>query len=133
MSRFVTIPLGKLPTIFKRIGFSSNETIAALIGFIHLWRANHHYDALTIEFLLPELGLDPLAEQMLLMEGGYYLTELGNYIKQYAAGGQLIRWDVLPYVILLEIEDDREVFNTHGESASADGCPGTGGTVPFPF
>lgn len=129
----MTVPLGKLPAIFTRTGFSQDERVSILFALIQLWKLNDFHSDITVEYILTELDLEPLAAQMLILEAGCYMTELGNIVRGFAVAGQLIRWDVTPYVILLELEDDSEMFHPHGEDSTADGCPGVSEPVPFPF
>jgi len=125
MSRMVSIPLGKLPEIFKRLEFGPDEFVTVLFSLIQVWKANDYRGDLTIEYIFSELDLDPLIAQMLYLEASAAMTEIGNQVRAYVVAGRLIRWDVMPYVILLEIEDEQVLF-AHGAGASGNGCPGAG-------
>jgi hypothetical protein len=110
-----------------------NQMVAILSGLLWVWKLNEFHADLTIEYIFTELDLDPLAAQMLILEAGPYMTELGNVVRAYALSGRLIRWNVTPYVILLELDDDSKDVYPHSEGAAADGCPGINGPVPLPF
>lgn len=133
MSRIVTIPLGKLPKSFLRMDIDQNQMIAILSGLLWVWKLNDFHTDLTIEYIFTELDLDPLVAQMLILEAGPYMTELGNIVRAYALSGRLIRWNVNAYVILLELDDDCKDAHPHSEGTAADGCPGINGPVPLPF
>lgn len=133
MSQIVSLPLGKIPAIFKRLGFSQDEMVCVLFGLIQVWRHNDHYTDMTVEYVFTEMDLDPLVGQILILEAGCYMTELGNIVRTYALSGRLIRWNVLGYLILLEIETDEQILQSYGECSASDGCHGDGESVPFPF
>lgn len=133
MSRIVTIPLGRLPAIFKRLAFGPDESVSILTSLIRVWRANDYRVDLTIEFIFSEMDLDPLAAQMLHLEAGNYMTDIGRQIRALVVAGRLIRWDVSPYVILLEIEDDNQVYEPFDNGSPFDGRGGNTGPVPLPF
>lgn len=109
------------------------QMIAILSGLLWVWKLNEFHADLTIEYIFTELDLDPLVAQMLILEAGPYMTELGNIVRAYALSGRLIRWNVNAYVILLELDDDSKDVYPHSEGAAADGCPGINGPVPLPF
>ena len=119
--------------IFKRLDFSQDEMVTILFALIQLWKLNDFHSDVTVEYILTELDLEPLMAQMLILEAGCYMTELGNIVRAFALAGRLIRWDVTPYVILLEIENDTEILHSYSENPAADGCPGVGESVSFPF
>ena len=133
MSKIVTVPLGKLPMIFNRTGFNQDEMVSILFALIQLWKLNDFHSDMTVEYILTELDLEPLAAQMLILEAGCYMTEVGNIVRAFALEGRLIRWNVTPYVILLEIEHDTEILHSYSENSGVDGCQGNGESVSFPF
>lgn len=96
-----------------------------LTGLIYLWKYNYLYEEITSEFILTELDLEPLAAQILLLEIGSYLNEVGNCIRQYVTQGRLISWNVQHYIILLEIEN--EIIQPLGPCTTVDGYSGDAG------
>lgn len=133
MSRIVTIPLGKLPGIFRRLDFGPDDIVTILFSLIRVWKANDYRGDLTIEYIFSEMDLDPLAAQMLYLEAGNYMTEIGRQIRAFVVAGRLIKWDVSPYVILLEIEDANQVYEPFDNDSAYDGYRGNVGSVPLPF
>lgn len=125
MSRYVTIPLNSIPTAFKRADFTPKEMADILTGLIYLWKYNYLYEEITVEFILTELDLEPLAAQILILEIGAYLTEIGNCVRMYVTQGRLVSWSVQHYIIILEIED--EIIQPLSPCTSIDGCSGNVG------
>lgn len=120
MSRLATIPLGKLPGIFNRLDFGPDEFVTVMFSLIQVWKANDYRGDLTIEYIFSELDLDPLVAQVLYLEASQAMTEIGNLVRSFVVSGRLIRWEVLPYVILLELEDEHQILFPHGQGSAVN-------------
>lgn len=128
MSRFVTIPLGKIPAAFERAGFTEKETIDIVTGLVYLWKYNYLYEEITDEFILTELDLEPLAARVFLLEAGGYLNQVGEYVRHYVGQGRIMSWNVRPFLIRLELENEH--IHPLSQSTSIDGCAGDDGSLP---
>lgn len=122
MSRYVTIPLGKIPAAFERAGFTQQETADIVTGLVYLWKYNYLYEEITDEFILTELDLEPLAARIFLLEAGGYLNEVASYVRHYVSEARVMSWNVRPFLIRLELEDEH-VYPLSA-STTIDGCSG---------
>lgn len=106
MSKVNSIPLGSLPGVFANCGFSTDEMVAVLNMMMHYWAHNDESSDITAEFIRCELDVEPFAVQTMISEGLHELAGIAYLVRQAFLTGRLIRWNVLSYIILLELEDD---------------------------
>jgi len=108
MSRARSIPLGVLPTIFKKFGYLDGEVTTLLTILLMMCRTNEetYLEDIISEFIRTEMDLDPLQAQIFILEALPTLLDIGTQFRRLALTGHLLRYDVFGYTILLEVDDD---------------------------
>lgn len=102
----VTLPYLTLRAHFKLYGFTDDEITSVMTTLIMLWRVNELVEDITKEYIFTELDLDELTAQMFWNAACLDLLSLANSIRNLAVRGQLIRWVIYPYTILLELDSE---------------------------
>jgi len=105
-NKTVTLPYLTLRAQFKLFGFTDDEITSVMTTLVMLWRANELYEDITKEYVFTELDLDELSAQMLWNAVSLDMLAIAGSIRTLAGRGQLIRWVVYPYTILLEISHE---------------------------
>jgi hypothetical protein len=108
MSKILSIPLGVLPMVFKKIGFTPGEMTTLIGMLLMLCRHNEHrhLEELLSEFIRTEMDLDPLHAQIFILESLPCLLDIGKSFREVCLTGSLIRYNVIGYSILLEVDND---------------------------
>lgn len=106
MSKVNSIPLGSLPAVFNRCGFSTDEMVAILNMMMSYWAHNDESADITAEFIRSELDAEAYIVQTMISEGLPELANIASLVRQAFLTGRLIRWNVFSYIILLEFEND---------------------------
>jgi hypothetical protein len=108
MSRARSIPLGVLPTIFKKFGYLDGEVTTLMTILLMMCRTNEetYLEDIISEFIRTEMDLDPLQAQIFILEALPTLLDIGTQFRRLALTGHLLRYDVFGYTILLEVDDD---------------------------
>lgn len=119
MTRMMTIPLLKTNQAFRKVGWTDDYMPSVLGWMFKLWRSNDLHADMVSEFIYSELDLEPFSAAAVWLEAGQEITEVGNIVRGLALEGVLIRWNVFPRLILVELEDD-QCTNPHDFSPTHD-------------
>lgn len=110
MSRIVSIPLpNELWDSFYKYGFNYYDVVPFMDILVSLWRSNEDLYGVTTTFIKEGIGLEPLEAQLMIMDGVQHWYSVAEQIRREALAGTLIRWTVMPHVILLELEDEQPI------------------------
>lgn len=105
MSKIKSIPLGSLPQIFDKCGFSEEEMCATLSMMLAYWARNDDASDITAEYIISEMDMEPFCVQTMISEGLHQLVEIARLVREQFLTGKLIRWSVFSYTILLELDE----------------------------
>lgn len=104
--KVITLPFIQVRQHFQTYGFTNDEITSIMTTLVMIWRSNELVEDITREYVFTELDLDELTAQALWSAVSIELVGLANTIRTLAVCGQLIRWVVHPFTLLLEVQNE---------------------------
>lgn len=116
--KVATIPCYRLNHAFKKAGFTDHEFMSVMETMIMVWRVNDFNSDLTRDMVFNDLDMHELSAQMLWLDIYTESTLVSDQIRNLCLQSRLISWQVRPYNILLELED--EAFDPRSSRSTFD-------------